>query len=134
MPDTFHHVSITCSDIDRSADFYRLIGFNKVEAEFQDQTCHIKLLTNGSFRVELFQFQAAADTSEIDPIGDFAFLRRVGLTHFAINTNSLERMQKHLSNRNIQCSDCTSARLGNFRYFFTSDPDGNKIEFIAENE
>ncbi len=127
MSGQFHHVSLTVSDLVASQNFYALFGY-QLERSFQDEQVTIHMLENQGSRIELFHF--CGDLSAPLPESLIA-LKRVGITHFALRVNDLEAFHRKLSEvTNI--TTIYNARLGSFRYFFCSDPDGNQLELIEE--
>jgi len=127
MSGQFHHVSLTVGDLVASQNFYALFGY-QLERSFQDEQVIIHMLENQGSRIELFHFSrdVSVPTSE-----SLISLRKVGITHFALRVNDLETFHRKLS----EVTDITTiynARLGSFRYFFCSDPDGNQLEIIEE--
>lgn len=126
MPGIIHHVSITCTDIAASQSFYQLLGFIPSKI-YEDNQCIIVLLKGKNSCVELFNFKLVA-------IGKFEAkkLESIGLTHIGIETDDLAITNGILTNAGYQCNEYQEARMGGFRYFFTSDPDGNLVEIIEE--
>ncbi|NOI80475.1 VOC family protein [Vibrio tubiashii] len=127
MSGQFHHVSLTVSDLVMSQKFYALFGY-QLERNFQDEQVTIHMLENQGSRIELFHFNGETFTSIPEPL---MTLRKMGITHFALRVSGLETFHRKLSEvTNI--TTIYNARLGSFRYFFCSDPDGNQIEVIEE--
>nr|WP_275436057.1 VOC family protein [Vibrio sp. Of14-4] len=104
-----------------------MLGY-QLERSYQDEQVTIHMLENQGSRIELFHF--CGDVSAPVPESLIA-LKRVGITHFALRVNDLEAFHRKLSEvTNI--TTIYNARLGSFRYFFCSDPDGNQLELIEE--
>ncbi|NOH71261.1 VOC family protein [Vibrio pectenicida] len=128
MSGQFHHVSLTVSDLVVSQNFYAFFGY-QLERSFQDEQVTIHMLENQGSRIELFHFYG--DVSSPTTSESLIALKRVGITHFALRVNDLEAFHRKLSEvTNI--TTIYNARLGSFRYFFCSDPDGNQLEVIEE--
>ncbi|MDC5721566.1 VOC family protein [Vibrio europaeus] len=110
-----------------SQKFYALFGY-QLERNFQDEQVTIHMLENQGSRIELFHFNGEVFTPTPEPL---MTLRKMGITHFALRVSGLETFHRKLSEvTNI--TTIYNARLGSFRYFFCSDPDGNQIEVIEE--
>lgn len=126
MSGFIHHISITCINLERSENFYKLLGF-KPYKEYEDNLCSIVLLKGENGCIELFQFKESG--SEIQE----KTLKSIGLTHIAIRHTNLIEIKESLINFGCRCKKIKNARLGGFSYFFTSDPDDNLIEIIEED-
>ncbi|CAH0542751.1 VOC family protein [Vibrio marisflavi] len=127
MMGKLHHVSLTCDSIEPCISFYQRFGFVE-EKRYEDQEIIIVLLNNSqSARVELFEFK---DSREQSSERQFLELRKKGISHLAIEVVSIEECHSSLS-RLQECSSIQQARLGGFRYFFTTDPSGNNVEVLS---
>ncbi len=127
-----HHIALTCSNLDQSRHFYRLLGFDTVLRHYQDADCHILHLSNQTLTLELFEWP---DTHTRETTKNA--LKYVGLTHFALQTDSIDTIKNQLDQHAIRYGETKTARVGGFRYFFFHDPDHNAIEVIEptqENE
>lgn len=131
-------VGITCSDIQKSLEFYTgILGLPLLEAldvpEDQvrdiyglDKNTKVTLFLlrtgNGGF-VELFRFE---------PLGgghQHVVWERPGLTHFALDVKNLPAVMKKLESHGIKFVTPVKTNLGT-DFIFTRDPDGNLLELI----
>lgn len=122
-----HHISLTCSNLNVSLNFYRSLGFIS-EKRYDDDSCSIVLLKGNIGKIELFYFFDNTEPLKKNNI----FLKQIGITHIAFCTDDIKKARKECQNRGICCSKITFARLKGFFYFFIQDPDGNQIEFIED--
>ncbi|MFA6451352.1 MAG: VOC family protein [bacterium] len=131
-------VGITCSDIQKSLEFYNgILGLPLLEAIDvpEDQrrdiygtppdtkvTLFLLRTGNGGF-VELFRFQ---------PLGgehQKVVWNRPGITHFALDVKNLPEVIKKLKEKGIEMICPVKCNLGT-DFVFTRDPDGNLVELI----
>lgn len=131
MSGRLHHVSLTCSDLNKSIEFYNSNGFF-IEKKYEDNDCKITLMKGETGHIELFYFKKNTDLPHSQQQSDF--LHKTGLTHIAFAVSNLNEVHIKFLEKGYTCSEINTARLGGFRYFFTQDPDGNFIEFIEETE
>lgn len=128
MSKFIHHISITCSDLNRSLAFYEILGFFPFH-QYQDNDLTISLLRGGEVYLELIQFHKSKTSLLKVPR-----LEAIGITHFGIRTPSLSKTKQSLEALGFYCDKNTKARSNHFVYFFTSDPDGNLLELIEEKK
>lgn len=126
MLGSLHHVSLTCRSLQASQRFYQQFGFVE-EKRYQDDDVTIVLLKSSSgTRIELFHFREP----QSDSAREFMNLKQVGISHIALSVPDLVSCFQLLQ-ATAKCSPITRARMGGFSYFFTTDPDGNNVEFIT---
>ncbi|MGF1739530.1 VOC family protein [Vibrio profundum] len=126
MMGNLHHVSFTCRSLKASQQFYQQFDFNE-EKRYQDEEVTIVLLkSRAGTRIELFHFHSNTSSD----VRDFMSLKPIGISHIALTVPDLDACLE-LVRSGAKCSPITRARMGGFRYFFTTDPDGNNVEFIA---
>lgn len=138
----FNHVSVTCSDFDRSLAFYHdlvgleissqglnsspelnaIIGLGEVRLRFAELD-----LGNGGF-LELFEY--------LQPRGQVAGSRTCdhGNVHFAVTVDDIDQIYRRLIDAGVttRSAPVTLAR-GDWkgaRVFYSVDPDGVTVEFI----
>ena len=123
---------MTCSSLEKSIQFYNLFGFI-LHKSYSDSEVNIVLLKNKNNQVmiELFEFQVLEKNYGNIP-EETTDIRRIGLTHFAIIVDRIERMRNQCIKLGFLCSSIRRARISNFRYFFVRDPDSNQVECIEE--
>jgi glyoxylase I family protein len=130
---SFHHVTISRADIERTITFYGLLGFRKViswsSTDKELQIVHMKL---GSVLLEIFNYakwtQAPDTTKSLE-----TDLPRVGIKHFGLKVSNIDEARQNL----IQLGHATSPEVKKGRtgitYFFINDPDGNWVEIVQDD-
>ena len=123
----FGHVTLTVTDIDRSADFYnRVFSAQTVDAS-SDAVGPYAICMGPSFMLGLRKHPSTAD----DDAFEFA---RVGLDHMGVhveNQEDLEKWRAHLDEQGIVSSGPVSSPYG--LHLHIKDPDGIATEFFAPN-
>lgn len=126
-----NHYAISVSNIDKSIDFYKLLGFSvtKKQVNESNKACIVHM-NNSGFTLELFCY------SDCTPIPDFSKkietdLHVAGSKHIGLSSENLDQSAKYLIENNIisEYPEIMEGKLGK-RYFFISDPDGILIEII----
>lgn len=121
----FGHVTLTVSDLERSADFYnRVFSAQTVDAS-EDQVGPYAICIGENFMLGL---RKHASTQESDT---FRF-DRVGLDHMGVHVGSegeLEKWRAHLDEQGIESSGPVSSAYG--MHLHIKDPDGIPTEFFA---
>lgn len=132
-------VGVTCSDFDRSLNFYSgLLGLPILEVidvppdQVSDiygcdpaaykVTLALLRTGNGAF-VELFRFQ---------PLGgehQHVVWERPGITHFSFNVKNLPAVMKRLQAAGVEFVSKVHTNLGT-DFVFLRDPDGNLVELL----
>ena len=139
--DAICHIGITVSDIDRSIDFYeknfgfkllRKAGFEQsffdaaptLYEGIKDTTCPIAMLASPcGVLLELFQFIPQLGKEHVP-------WNRVGITHFALATDSVLGMCHRLRENGVTfCMEPMQRPDGGY-WVFLRDPDGNMIELM----
>ena len=134
------HVGITVSDIERSIEFYEKnfgfktlgrSGFNQAFFDaapglygLKDTTCPLAILAApGGVQIELFQFIPQLEKEHVP-------WNRVGITHFALATDSVLDMCPQLRENGVTfCMEPLQRPDGGY-WVFLRDPDGNMIELM----
>lgn len=118
-----HHLSVTVTDLDGAADFYRrVLGLDEVGTR-QGPTWRKAILAADGFLLSL----TAHDTTAA---GDRFDEARVGLDHLAIGCDrrdDLDAWLAHVDGLGIERSDVTQAPHAHL--FTCRDPDGTPVEF-----
>ena len=115
------HVNLTVSDLQRSIDFYcELFGFRvrwRADAAAEKQEAHV-----GNDDIYLAFFQAPQPgTAEVD-------YERVGLNHFGIVVDDLDKYRERLSRLGVKPHYEPEYAPGRRYYFY--DPDGVEVELV----
>ena len=119
-----HHIALTVSDADRSAEWYSgLLGMS-VLAAGDDETVKVRVLVDAAsgWLLGLRQYHGR----EGDGFDEF----RTGLDHFAFgveNRAALEKWERELSARGIAYTPIAETSIGSVIVF--RDPDNIQLEF-----
>lgn len=118
-----HHVSIICSDYERSKSFYtKVLGFTIIHETYraERQSYKLDLALNGTYFLELFSFP--------DAPARISYLEATGLRHLAFEVEDLNSALKILNNYKIKVEPLRIDELNNKRFTFVFDPDNLPIE------
>jgi len=129
------HIAFSVQDIEKSIDFYKLLGFTKVrEWESDNLTMQMCLLKNqDNAFIELVYCK------EHNLLPKYAKdyklnLHHVGIKHLAMRVKSAEQALSFLTDNGIfNHSIIQTGKLGR-KYFFINDPDGTILEFIEDKQ
>ena len=119
-----HHIALTVTDADRSAEWYSgLLGMS-VLAAGDDETVKVRVLVDAAsgWLLGLRQYHGR----EGDGFDEF----RTGLDHFAFgveNRAALEKWERELSARGIAYTPIAETSIGSVIVF--RDPDNIQLEF-----
>ena len=119
-----HHIALTVTDADRSAEWYSgLLGMS-VLATGDDETVKVRVLVDAAsgWLLGLRQYHGR----EGDGFDEF----RTGLDHFAFgveNRAALEKWERELSARGIAYTPIAETSIGSVIVF--RDPDNIQLEF-----
>ncbi|OIN09642.1 VOC family protein [Oceanisphaera psychrotolerans] len=128
---SFHHVTMSVRDLSVSEGFYKGLGFESVYRWQDDagqlQICHLRL---GQALLELYCFRPE-DETELSALPPWASGYRLGLRHFALQVEDLDRALSALHGAGL-LADKPSPVTGQtcLRYVFIMDPDGNSVELL----
>ena len=117
MFERIHHVSILASS-EKSIEFYEKLGF-EVSFRKNRKNDSIILLDGYGMQIEMFidpSHPKRANNPE-----------NLGLRHFALKTESIERTISELDKKGIECGQVGLDWTG-VKYCYTEDPDGLPIE------
>lgn len=127
------HVAISVSNIGRSIEFYKRIGFKEFKSwDAEDESIKIRMLKLNDFILEIFcytnyiELPKTANSTATD-------LPVLGTKHFALGVSNIEKAKRWvLENKIADEVTINVGRLGK-PYFFIKDPDGILVEII-END
>jgi glyoxylase I family protein len=123
MLNRIHHISIICSDYERSKTFYTdILGLEITRETFrrERQSFKLDLSLNGEYIIELFSFPNPPKR----PSGPEA----TGLRHLAFEVDNLDDAIDLLKKSNIIAEPIRVDETTNKRFTFFADPDNLPIE------
>ena len=123
-PSTFHHVTLSVTDLPRSVDWYeRVLGMAKVADREGTTWTRALMRSEGGLVISLTAHERA--DGRFDE-------RRVGLDHLSIacaDRAEVEAWEQHLDALGVEHGELVDAAYG---HVLTSrDPDGIPVEFFA---
>ena len=136
-----HHLTISVSNIKKSTDFYKKLGFRPSrDFERKDYPAKFRDLLIDSFCLRLVEFQKnrrLIPSSFSNPIKNFSV---IGPKHFALEVNNLREVKERLDKQNIYFLDGKNTGsnatiqkgVSGVNYIFLKDPDGNIVELVEE--
>ena len=120
-----HHIALTVTDADRSADWYcTLLGMSVVLAG-EDESVKFRVLAEpeSGWALGVRQYRGHDDGSRFDEF-------RVGLDHFAFGVDSravLEQWERELARLGVPFTPIAETPIGSVIVF--RDPDNIQLEF-----
>ena len=122
-----HHISIICSDYQRSKTFYtEVLGLEIIRETFRAERNSYKLdlALNGNYVIELFSFP--------DPPKRVSRPEALGLRHLAFEVSSLEETIEILKKKNVITEPIRVDENTGKRFTFFSDPDELPVELYEK--
>ncbi len=119
-----HHVSIICSDFERSKAFYtETLGLSVMQEIYRSERDSYKLdlALNGHYILELFSFPSPPPRS--------SYPEAAGLRHLAFETDDIETTVAYFKTMGIAIEPIRTDEHTHKRFTFIQDPDGLPIEF-----
>ena len=120
-----HHVGIVVSNLERSTEFYRTLGFETVsEIPWDDGSRAIRFVRSGELELELFWY-AETPPAPVAPAGG----KQLGFRHLAFLVEDIDAVVTSLKSAGVVPTDLEvrDVPIG-FRIAFFNDPDGLEIE------
>jgi glyoxylase I family protein len=142
MIQDFQHVCITCRDLDRSVQFYEMLGLKITEpvCELDEETlAHTMRLPRGHIKVLHLAPPAATSNMFIDlvqwvdpcPTGEaYPALNNVGINRVAFRVLDIDATVKALQERGISFLTAAPQSFGPIRTIVAIDPDGVFIQLL----
>ena len=118
-----HHISIICSDYQRSLDFYtKVLGLEVIAEHYREarQSYKADLALNGQYVVELFSFPS--------PPPRPSYPEAAGLRHLAFVVDDIYEATAELERMGIDHEAVRTDEYTGKHFFFMQDPDGLPIE------
>lgn len=119
-----HHVSIICSDFERSRTFYtEILGFTILQEIYRSEKDSYKLdlALNGHYMLELFSFASPPERP--------SYPEACGLRHIAFETDDIEAVAAYFKSQGIDVEPIRIDEHTHKRFTFIQDPDKLPIEF-----
>jgi glyoxylase I family protein len=142
---SFRHVGITVSDLDRSMYFYQeLLGFEVKKVMLENGECidnfsaledinvtTVKMIgKNNSGMIELLHYISHPKSGPENPTYP---LTDVGCSHFALTVDDLDSLYERLVEYGTPFNyPVQTSPDGNVRIAFCRDPDGTLIELVQD--
>ena len=127
MFNRIHHISVICSDYERSKSFYtEILELEIIREVFREErkSHKLDLSLNGIYVLELFSFP--------DPPPRQTHPEACGLRHLAFEVNNLEETIEQLLKKGVEAEPIRLDEQTGKRFSFISDPDGLPIELYEK--
>lgn len=121
----FGHVTLTVSDLERSAEFYNKVLGSQTALAGEDQYGPFIVCTGDGFMVGLRKYQETPAEDSFDPM-------RMGLDHLGVHVESraeLEKWQAHFDENSVEHSGIVDSPFG--LHLNAKDPDRIALEFFV---
>lgn len=124
---TFDHVLIVASDLERSIEFYTLIGFEHLET-IQRPNDRVALMRLGSVKIEIMNLPEGKET-----LREPRKLTDLGFRHIGFKVDDLNEVYETLKDKISFASPPRkiAGRRNRMTVFF-EDPDGVEMHFVQE--
>ena len=127
MLNRIHHISIICSDYEKSKAFYTgILGLEIIRETFRQkrQSFKLDLSLNGEYILELFSFA--------NPPQRVSGPEATGLRHLAFEVDHLNYTIELLEKSNVIAEPVRIDETTNKRFTFIADPDNLPIELYEK--
>jgi glyoxylase I family protein len=123
----FDHVLIVVKDLERSIDFYELLGFKHLET-IQRPRDRVALMRLGGVKVELMSLPEGEETYRLP-----RKLSDIGFRHVGFRVENLEEVYDRLKDKiRFDSPPRAIAGRGSRMTVFFKDPDGVEMHFVQE--
>jgi catechol 2,3-dioxygenase-like lactoylglutathione lyase family enzyme len=131
-----HHTGLTVSDLDRSIDFYRLLGYEvtvRIEEEGEEvergtgvagAKLSVAMLERPGGRLELIQYVAAGGVSSPSPNNG------VGAAHVCVQVDDIDAAVTELEGKGVEFLSEPIYHESGIRWAYCRDPDGITAELL----
>lgn len=119
-----HHISVICSDFERSKKFYtEVLGLKILQEIYRSERDSFKLdlALNGQYVLELFSFPS--------PPARLSRPEAAGLRHLAFEVNEVDSVVAYLRTNGHEVEAVRIDEHTHKKFTFMQDPDGLPIEF-----
>jgi len=124
---TFDHILIVASDLERSIEFYTLIGFEHLET-IQRPNDRVAVMRLGSVKIELMNLPEGKETRR-EP----RRLTDLGFRHIGFKVDDLTAVYERLKDKiGFDSPPRKIQGRGNRMTVFFKDPDGVEMHFVQE--
>lgn len=115
-----HHVAITCSNYQRSLEFYEKLGFTVLRRAWREaHQDYLTMLRCGEITLELFEDPHAPQQPNSS---------QLGLRHLAFRVENVEETAAQLNGMGIETEPIREDKINGGRLTFFRDPDGLPLE------
>ncbi|MFA6262984.1 MAG: VOC family protein [Candidatus Babeliales bacterium] len=123
--DDLKQLNICISDIPKTLNFWKVLGFNAVEQGDDYLAFRFRSILNGN---DYFLY-AKLTNAAVHKV----FLDDIGFTSLALITSSASRERAALEKHNFKVTPIEHVAIGNknLSIFFSESPDGHIVEFIS---
>ena len=123
----FDHVLIVASDLERSIEFYTLIGFEHLET-IQRPNDRVAVMRLGSVKIELMNLPEGKET-----LREPRKLTDLGFRHIGFKVDDLTSIYERLKDKiNFDSPPRKIPGRGSRMTIFFKDPDGVEMHFVQE--
>ena len=124
---TFDHVLIVAKDLERSIEFYKLIGFDHLET-INRPNDRVALMRLDDVKIEIMNLPKGRETER-----EARKLTDLGFRHIGFKVKDLDAIYTELKNKiKFDSEPKNIPGRGNRRTVFFKDPDGVELHFVQE--
>lgn len=127
MLNRVHHISIICSDYEKSKHFYtQILGLKIIKETYRSEreSYKLDLSLNGEYIIELFSFPF--------PPSRVSRPEACGLRHLAFEVDNIETVISFLKHHDIATEPVRIDEITNKRFTFFYDPDNLPLELYQK--